>query len=101
MRGERVLCFVAIAMLAGVAGCNQGEDVREQRAQLRVQRQNVVRASEVAQRVGTPRDSGRIIYDAPPPLSAENLARTRAPIVGLDKPLQPGEPAHQPAPPAH
>lgn len=101
MRRELGSMCVAIAIIACAAGCSQDEDVRVQRAQLRAQRESVVRQSEIVQRVATPRDSGRIIYDPPPPLSAENLARTRAPIVGLDKPLPAREPARQSKPPAH
>ena len=92
-----MLC-AAMAMLAGATGCRQDETERVQRAQVRTQRASVMRESEIVQRVATPRDSGRIIYDPPPPLSAENLARTRAPIVGLEKPLQASDSARRSIP---
>jgi hypothetical protein len=86
---------VALAAIAGAAGCSQGEDARVRRAQLRERREGVVRETELTKRVATPQDSGRIIYDPPPSLSLDNLARTRAPIVGLTKPSQPIEPAQR------
>jgi hypothetical protein len=94
-----MICVV-VAAIAGAAGCSQREDARVQRAELRERREGVVRATELAKRVATPQDTGRIIYDPPPSLSLDNLTRTKAPIVGLAKPLQPSEPAPQPKAPA-
>ena len=95
MRREPVLVCLAMTMSVVAASCSRGEKEREQRTQVRAQRESLVRESEIVQRAATPRDSGRIIYDPPPSLSAENLARTRASIVGLDKPLQAGDSARQ------
>ena len=101
MRRELAMTGAVLALIAAASGCRQSETERAQRAQLREQRDGLVRDREVVERLATPREPGRIIYDTTPALSADNLARTRAPIVGLDKPLQASEPARHADPAAH
>jgi hypothetical protein len=101
MRRELAMTGAALALIVAASGCRQNEKERAQRAQLRGQRDGLVREQEVVARLATPRQSGRIIYDTTPALSAENLARTHAPIVGLDKPLHASEPARHADPAAH
>jgi hypothetical protein len=100
MRRDLGTICVALAAIAGATGCTQGEDARVRRAQMRERREGIVRETEMTRRAATPQDSGRIIYDPPPSLSLDNLARTQAPIVGLSKPSQPSEPARQSGPPS-
>jgi hypothetical protein len=100
MRRDRGLLCVALSAIAGAMGCSQGEDARVRRAQLREQREGVVRETELTKRVATPQDTGRIIYDPVPSLSLDNLTRRQSPIVGLTKPSQPIEPAQRRGSPA-
>ncbi len=97
MRHDLAGVCVALAVVAGAMSCGQGEQGRERDAAMRARRGAAVRETETVTRVATPRDSGRIIYDSPPDLSEATLIRTRAPIVGLDKPLPPITPAPHPA----
>ncbi len=68
MRRELVACLAVVA-LVGDVGCVQSADTRAERAAAREREQAPVRASLTVQRVTIPRDSGRILYDAPTDLS--------------------------------
>jgi hypothetical protein len=101
MRRDPGIVCVALAMIVATTGCKRSGDDRTRLAQVRAQEEAVVRETDEVKRLATPQDSGHIIYDPPPDLSLQNLTRTKAPIVGLDKPLQPSEPAGPSKPPAH
>ena len=77
MRRELKSC-IAVVALASAAGCVQSAEKRAERAATREREQSPVRASPTVQRVTIPRDSGRILYDAPTDLS-DTTTRTASP----------------------
>lgn len=84
MRGELARALIALAMSGAIAGCSQSSGDRERDAAERARAEASVRQSPTAERVATPRDSGRILYDAPPDLSAANPGRPGVAINGVD-----------------
>ncbi|MBA2683637.1 MAG: hypothetical protein H0U66_03995 [Gemmatimonadaceae bacterium] len=77
MRRELVAC-AAIAALLGGEGCVQSASKRAERASVRAKEAAPVRATPTVQRVTIPRDSGRILYDAPTDLSDSAAHRAAA-----------------------
>jgi hypothetical protein len=85
MMGARAMLWVAMASIViSAIGCTQSATARADDASARTNREAVVRRSATVERVAIPKDSGRLLYDAPTDLSLANAIRTRAPITGID-----------------
>jgi hypothetical protein len=89
VRPRGVFAALAVAMTSGALACGSGAKNREQRIDVHEQRAAAVRESETAQRLATPTEPGRIIYEAPTDLSMDNARRTGAAIIGIEKVPQP------------
>lgn len=98
IRGSVAIETVSIALVVGA--CGQSASARQEKAAARAGVQADVRQTETVKRVTIPRDSGRILYDAPTDLSLANATRTKARIVGIDSSTQPLEPAQHGGAPA-
>ncbi|MEP7067011.1 MAG: hypothetical protein ABI889_13325 [Gemmatimonadota bacterium] len=86
---RREMTLVALMLSSAALGCESGAENRAKRIDDHEGRAAAVRASETAQRLATPPDSGRIIYDQPTDLSMANARRTGTAIVGIEKVPQP------------
>ena len=84
MRREVALCYIAFAMCSAATACRQSADDRAHHAATRAREEAVVRETPTVQRVTIPRESGRILYDPPPDLSASSPGRAGVAINGVD-----------------
>lgn len=91
-RSRDVLALGTLSIAMCVSGCRQGASARATKAATRAKSEAVVRQTETVKRVTIPKDSGRVLYDAPTDLSLVNALRTKATIVGIDSSTQPREP---------
>ena len=89
MRRDVMLVLAGLATASAMAGCERYPETRARRIAEHEQNTQAARASETVQRLHTPQDSGRIIYDQPTDLSLENARRTGATINGIEKTPQP------------
>ncbi len=69
----------ALLSLAAASGCVQSAEKRAERASARAREAAAVRESPTVQRVMIPRDSGRVLYDAPTDLSDTATRAAKAP----------------------
>lgn len=69
MRRERIVRAAALALVGIAMGCGQSADDRARHASARASDEANVHESATVQRLMTPRDSGRVLYDAPTELS--------------------------------
>jgi hypothetical protein len=88
MRRELASCSIALGICAAAAGCRQSVENRARHAAVREEREASVRETPAVERVSTPTDSGRILYDAPPDLSASSPGRPGVAINGADSSSQ-------------
>lgn len=84
MRRELARGLIALVISGAVAGCGQSADDRSRHAAERVREQALVRETPTVERVTIPSDSGRLIYDPPPDLSATSPGRPGVAINGAD-----------------
>ena len=97
MRRELVRLAIALALCGSVGACRQGADDRARDAAVRAQRLAGERETVPVERVTIPADSGRIIYDPPPDLSASTPGRRGVAINGVDTSSLKPDSAHAPA----
>jgi len=84
MRPSLVSCSIALAICGALVGCHQSAGARARHLAARAQNEASVRGTPTVERVSTPTDSGRILYDAPPDLSASSPGRAGVAINGVD-----------------
>ena len=87
MRRELVRVIIAVAMCGAATGCRQSTDDRARDEAERAREQALVRATPTVERVTIPEDSGRLLDDAPPDLSAASPGRLGVAINGVDSSL--------------
>jgi hypothetical protein len=104
MRRELVRVSIPLVLCGALAGCPQSGEERARHATERAREESAVRQTPTVERVTTPTDSGRILYDAPPDLSAASPGRPGVAINGADtssrKPDSTPTATSQKAPPA-
>jgi hypothetical protein len=69
MRRERIVPVATLVLVAIAMGCTQSAEDHARSAAARASAEEIVRESATVQRLMTPQDSGRILYDAPTDLS--------------------------------
>jgi hypothetical protein len=69
MRRESIVPTAAFALVGVAIACGQSAEDRARSAAARASAEASVRESATVQRLTTPQDSGRILYDAPTDLS--------------------------------
>jgi hypothetical protein len=84
MRREVALFYIGVAVCGAAVACRQSADDRAHHAAARAREQAAVRETPTVQRVTIPRESGRILYDPPPDLSASTPGRVGVAINGVD-----------------
>src|SRR5450432_3721274 len=87
MRPDLVRGLIALVMSGAAAGCRQSADDRARHAAERAREEAIERETPTVGRVTIPRDSGRLLYDAPPDLSATSPGRQGVAINGVDSSL--------------
>ncbi|MEO7039259.1 MAG: hypothetical protein ABI186_04420 [Candidatus Elarobacter sp.] len=75
---RKLVGLTALLLLAAASGCVQSAEKRAERASAREREAAAVRESPTVRRVMIPRDSGRILYDAPTELSDTAARRAAA-----------------------
>jgi hypothetical protein len=84
MRRELAHMTIALVLCGSIGACRQDTDVRARDASVRARRESEARETPVVERVTIPADSGRLIYDPPPDLSASSPGRPGVAINGVD-----------------
>lgn len=84
MRREFGRALVALVMCGAATACRQSPEDRARHTVARAREEASVRQMPTVERVTTPTDSGRILYDPPPDLSASSPGRAGVAINGVD-----------------
>jgi hypothetical protein len=98
MRRELSRLCSAVAFCAALGACRQSAVARAGGAAARAKREAAVRNTATVERVTIPADSGRLIYDPPPDLSASTPGRPGVAINGADTSSRKPDSAHATAP---
>lgn len=75
MRRELLVAWMVPAVLGAATACRQSASERAQYAAARVRNQAITRQSELVQRLRSPTEQGRVLYD--PPIDLSDTARRR------------------------